>query len=207
MIILPSVYWGNIEYMASLLKGGDTCIIDTHEHYIKRSPRNRTEIMTSMGVLPLSVPVVKANRPRIPMCEIRVDYSTKWQHQHTVAILSAYRSSPYFDMVWDDISNIYEKRWDFLIDLNQAILEKSLNLINRPLLAQTSDEYVISKEEDLDLRPKNRESMFSIPEYYQLFSEKYPFAENISFLDLLMVEGPSSIEILKNCTQNTPENI
>ena len=55
MTILPIAYWGDIEYFARLVRGGGECVIDIREHYIKRSLRNRTEIMTANGTMPLSV--------------------------------------------------------------------------------------------------------------------------------------------------------
>ncbi len=43
----------------------------------------------------------QANRPQTPVRDLRLDYSKRWQHQHAVALLSAYKSSPYFDYYWD----------------------------------------------------------------------------------------------------------
>ena len=97
MVVLPSTYLGSIEYFANLAQRGGECVVDIHEHYIKRSERNRAQIMTANGIMPLSVHVVNANRPRTPMHKVRIDYSKRWQHQHWVAIVSAYRSSPYFE--------------------------------------------------------------------------------------------------------------
>ena len=55
MTILPLVYYGSTEYWSALVNGGEDVIIDIGEHYVKRSDRNRTEIMTSGGVMQLSV--------------------------------------------------------------------------------------------------------------------------------------------------------
>ena len=109
MVVLPLTYWGNIEHFANLLQAGEEAVIDLGENYVKRSERNRTEIVTPTGGMVLSVPLVKANRPRTPMHKIRIDNSKRWQHQHWVAILSAYRSSPYYDYIADRIAPIYER--------------------------------------------------------------------------------------------------
>ena len=55
--------------------------------------------------------------------------------------------------------------------------------------------------DDLDLRPKNREgSTFRAQPYYQVFSDRMPFAENISVLDLLLCEGVQAIDsVLMRC--------
>ena len=94
MIILPSLYFGSTQYWTAILKGGDDVVIDLGENYVKRSERNRTEIMTSGGVMQLSVHIRHANRPRQPMRDIKIDYSKRWQHQHLIAMESAYRSRP-----------------------------------------------------------------------------------------------------------------
>ena len=112
--ILPLTYWGSIEQFANLVQGGEEAIIDLGENYVKRSERNRTEIVTPTGGMVLSVPLVKANRPRTPMRDMRIDNSKRWQHQHWIAILSAYRSSPYFDYIADRIAPIYEREWGII---------------------------------------------------------------------------------------------
>jgi hypothetical protein len=111
MIILPSVYFGSAQYWTAILKGGDDVVIDLGENYVKRSERNRTEIMTSGGVMQLSVHIRHANRPRQPMRDIKIDYSKRWQHQHLVAMESAYRSSPYYDYYGERFAHLYNKEW------------------------------------------------------------------------------------------------
>lgn len=130
MTILPIAYWGDIEYFARLVRGGGECVIDIREHYIKRSLRNRTEIMTANGTMPLSVCLQHADRPRTPVCDVRIDYSKRWQHQHWTAICSAYRSSPYFDMIADRIARFYEREWKYLVDYDLEIIRETLSLLN-----------------------------------------------------------------------------
>lgn len=45
MTILPSVYWGSIEWYAHIMQR--ECVLDLGENYVKRSERNRTRIMTA----------------------------------------------------------------------------------------------------------------------------------------------------------------
>ena len=197
MKILPSTYLGSIEYFAHLLEGG--CVIDLGEHFIKRSERNRTLIMTANGVLPLTVHVCNANRPQTPVREVRIDYSKRWQHQHRTAIVSAYRSSPYFDHYAPELLRFYEERFDFLADYNLRLTELLLRLARIDCRFDISETYVECGPDDLDLRAKKRESSFVCPPYYQLFSDRFAFEPNLSFADLLFAEGPSSIDVLKQC--------
>ena len=95
MTILPSVYWGSIEWYAHIMQR--ECVLDLGENYVKRSERNRAAILSANGPMRLTVHVMNGNRPQQPVRDVRIDYSKRWQHQHWVSILSAYKSSPYFD--------------------------------------------------------------------------------------------------------------
>ena len=197
MLILPATYLPDIEYITRLLAAGDDYIIDCGEHYIKRSVRNRTRIMTANGVLELTVPVVNANRPRTAMHKMQIDYSKPWQHQHWVAIESAYRSSAYFDFIAERLRPFYSENYTSLVEFNLAILTTLLAVLGYTKPLKTTTEYVVATENDVDLRPKHRTTEFSTPHYFQLFSDRLPFAENLSILDLLMSEGDYAVSLLK----------
>ena len=197
MLILPATYLPDIEYITRLIAAGNNYIIDCGEHYIKRSCRNRTRIMTANGVLELTVPVVNANRPRTPMTRMQIDYSKPWQHQHWVAIESAYRSSAYFDFIAERLRPFYTEHHTSLVEFNLAILRVVLDFLGYTAPLRTTTEYVTAADGDLDLRPKHRQSDFVTPQYFQLFSDRLPFAENLSILDLIMSEGNYASSLLK----------
>ena len=197
MLILPATYLPDIEYVTRLIGTGDDYIIDLGEHYIKRSARNRTRIMTANGTLDLTVPVVNANRPRTAMTKMQIDYSKQWQHQHWVAIESAYRSSAYFDFVAERLRPFYTEHYTSLVEFNLAILRTLLDILGYKKPLRTTTEYVIATEDDIDLRPKHRQSDFVTPHYFQLFSDRLPFAENLSVLDLIMSEGDYAISLIR----------
>ena len=199
MTILPLTYWGSVEHFAHLVQAGEEAIIDLGENYVKRSERNRTEIVTPTGEMVLSVPLIKANRPRTPMQNICIDNSKRWQHQHWVAILSAYRSSPYYDYIADRIAPIYEREWKYLVDLNREILQAEFDILGIEPKHQFSEIYIEPSEATIDLRNKKRESQFSSPQYFQLFMDRTPFVENASMLDLLMCEGREATQLLGSC--------
>ena len=196
MIILPSVYFGSLEYWAALVQGGDEVVIDLGENYVKRSERNRTEIMTAGGVMQLSVQLRHANRPRQPMRSMKIDYSKRWQHQHLVAIESAYRSSPYYDYYGERFMRLFDQEWIYLTDLNMATLEEvcSILKIAKPRI---STDYIVATENDIDLRDKHRPTALVTEPYIQVFSDRLPFAPNLSIFDLIMCEGPEALAILK----------
>ena len=199
MVILPSAYMPSVEYVARLLR--EECVIDLGENYVKRSERNRASILSANGVMALTVHVENANRPRQRMRDVRIDYSKRWQHQHWVSILSAYKSSPYFDHFAADIEPFYRREWRYLVDYNMEYLSTLLRLLGVDDKVNISEKYVAAREGDLDLRPKHNEgSTFVAEPYFQVFSDRMPFEANLSILDLLMCEGPQAVSaVLMRC--------
>ena len=129
--ILPLTYLGSTEYFRCLYDG--TCVIDLYEHYVKQSYRNRCDILTAGGPASLTVHVVKGGSIRKrPVCDMRIDYSKRWQHQHWMSILSAYRNSPYFDHYRDRFEPFYNREFTFLADWNIALLETVTGILGTP---------------------------------------------------------------------------
>lgn len=197
MTILPAAYLPSVEYVAHLLRGD--CLIDLGEHFIKRSPRNRTRILSVGGPMTLTVQVVRADRPRQPMRDMRIDYSKRWQHQHWGALVASYRSSPYFEHFAEHFAPFYDRPYEFLADYDLCLLETLCRLAGVRMPA-VSDRYVEASPGDLDLRPKHAESpAFAAEPYVQVFSDRMPFVANLSFADLLFAEGPGSLSVLRRC--------
>ena len=189
----------SVEYVARLLR--EQCVIDLGENYIKRSERNRARILSANGVMPLTVHVENGNRPRQRMRDVKIDYSKRWQHQHWVSILSAYKSSPYFDHYAEELEPFYRREWRYLVDYNMEYLQSLLRLLGAKCEVRLSEQYVEAEQGDLDLRPKHNEgSTFVAEPYFQVFSDRMPFVENLSVLDLLMCEGPAAVSaVLMRC--------
>ena len=189
----------SVEYVARLLR--EECVIDLGENYIKRSERNRARILSANGVMPLTVHVENGNRPRQRMRDVKIDYSKRWQHQHWVSILSAYKSSPYFDHYAEELEPFYRREWRYLVDYNMEYLQSLLRLLGAKCEVRLSEQYVEAEQGDLDLRPKHNEgSTFVAEPYFQVFSDRMPFVENLSVLDLLLCEGPAAVSaVLMRC--------
>ena len=199
MTILPVAYMPSVEYVARLLR--EESVVDLGEHYIKRSQRNRAQILSANGVMSLTVNVENANRPRQRIKDVRIDYSKRWQHQHWVSIMSAYKSSPYFDHYAHMLEPFYKREWRYLVDYNMEYLSTLLRLLGVDDKVNISEKYVVAREGDIDLRSKHNEgSTFVAEPYFQVFSDRMPFVANLSILDLLLCEGPQAVSaVLMRC--------
>ena len=74
-VLLPSVYFGPIEYYRFLSKHNNICI-EVQEHYIKQTIRNRCHISSANGKLRLTVPVNKTKHTKIK--NIKICYKQNW---------------------------------------------------------------------------------------------------------------------------------
>lgn len=198
MLVLSSHYLPCIEWFHTLFSH-DEAIIDIHEHFVKQTYRNRANILSANGRLSLSIPVRKTAH-HIPMHEVEIENEFRWQHQHWQAIQSAYSSAPYFLYYKDHFGPLYEKRFDRLVEFNQAALQVCLNVMKLEGEVEMSNAYVQAGETDVDGRklisPK-MESTFTTPNYLQVFTEKFPFEPNLSIIDLLFNKGARWPEVLK----------
>ena len=186
--------------------GGMT--VDVGEHYVKRSYRNKCSILSANGVMALTVPLSRsssddADLTHAAMKDLKVSYDDNWRHVHWQSLVSAYNMSPFFEYYEDDIKPLFERKFDYLVDLNA----EAMDIVNRLLMMDdmtinVSETYIPAQTVELDLRnqitPKTHLDDFCQKEYYQVFSEKYGFQPNLSILDLLFNLGPESRVVLRD---------
>ena len=203
-MLLPLTYLGNILYYSHLIEGG--CTIDQHSYYIKQTYTNRCSILTASGAQDLTIPVIKP-REKTPIKDIRISTHDNWQQLHWRAIQSAYNSTPFFEYFCDDYAHFYEKKWDFLLDFNLEIQQKTLELLNFTKIDfSLSDSYIEPTIFNTkDLREVINPKKFNVTlyknlntPYYQTFDSKFGFTPNLSIIDLLFNMGNESRIYLKN---------
>ena len=198
MTLFSTAYFPCISYMARFL-AEDEPLIEVFETYRKQTYRNRCRVMTANGVESMTVPVVKVHGNHTMTKDIIISPVEPWQHIHSRCLESAYKAAPYFDHYYDYLCPIFEGHFERLIDLNDAALNAILKMLKvKKEIVHTTD-YVREAENDLReaFNPKKAIENNSFPEYYQVFSTKFPFAADLSVLDLVFNEGPEATNYLK----------
>lgn len=195
-VILSTAYFPPIQYISKIFHA-ENIDLEVMENFGKQSYRNRCEIMTANGPLTLTVPVDNANSG-MPIKEMKINYVTPWQRLHLKGIKTAYTAAPYFDYFIDEIAPIFERKERWLLDLNQITLETILEFLKiRKTITPTTEFIKEYPTEIADFRngihPKISHRIpdpnFTAIPYRQVFSDKQPFAPNMSILDLLFCEG------------------
>ena len=194
MKILPLAYLGSQEWWREALS--PDAVIDVGEHYIKQTCRNRTEIATASGRMALTANVIKgASIHKKAVKDMRLDYSKRWQHQHSVALRSAYKSSPYYDYYADRLEPFFERRYEFLYDFNRELVDVVRGIAGIREELRYSEEYIVASPADEDLRgysflgTPTLPNRAPLPTYWQVFSERIPFEPNLSIIDYIFNEG------------------
>jgi hypothetical protein len=192
MNILSLTYLGNVQWFAKLLEGA---VIDVGEHYVKQSWRNRCEIAAADGRLSLTVNVA-AGAQRLPVREVRVDYSKRWQHRHIEALRSAYGRAPFFEHYWPALEGVLRRGHTFLYDLDRELLQTVIGMMKSDVKLTFSESYIEHAEDDFrnSISPKRPAEDFRPEPYWQVFGGWEP---NLSVVDVLMCEGPAAAEIIR----------
>ena len=186
----------------SLLQSVDYVLIESQEHFVKQSFRNRTVIHDANKALSLSIPI-KHTALKIPSREVQIDYSQKWVNTHWRAIKSSYGKAPFFDYYAEYFKSALYNKEPFLYSLNMKLLTLCLKLLGVRVNIESTTTYQQAPSDGLldmrsQLSPKTSSenlSWFHAKPYYQLFGKD--FVSNLSILDLLFCTGPDASTILK----------
>ena len=143
--VFSVAFFPPIEFFHIAIKS-DLLLIEATENYQKQSYRNRCNILTANGILPLVIPICHTHS-KTAIQEVRLDYKTDWQRKHWRAIESAYNGSPYFQYYADFFLSFFEKKHTFLLDYNMEILQIICKLLEiKPKIIYTED-YIKNYEE------------------------------------------------------------
>lgn len=197
-ILLSAAYLPPVDYF-SLIAGADEIFVESCENFVKQSYRNRCYILTPSGRQILSVPVFEGSRHKIPIKEAKIDYSKRWQQVHLRALISCYKSSPFFDFYFDDIERIISSDHEYLFELNISLTEAILQMLRlrKTIQFTTSFEPLINEPYDYrSLINPDKDPVKPSKKYIQVFNLNDSFFPNLSILDLIFNMGPEACNYL-----------
>ncbi|MCX8081099.1 MAG: WbqC family protein [Bacteroidia bacterium] len=140
---------------------------------------NRCYISNDKGIEALSVPVRKISTA-MPLHEVEISYGRRWQHDHEIAIKSAYGKTPFYYFFSDDLKELFSTEYRFLYEFNRH----GMNLILKWL--QWEDFYELKMINDFLTKP-----------YMNHFQVEIPDAHKISVVEIIFRFGPAGFyEIL-----------
>ena len=201
-MVLPTTYMGSVEWYRQFLANPSAVQIEVMESFPKQTYRNRCTITQPLGdeamrrlgerretgnslpfregqgvgLLTLSVPVKRADSKQLTR-DVEISYQQRWQHQHWIALMSAYKRTPYFDYYADFFRPFYEQETRFLVDFNEKIHQVIVRLMAN----------LAKGEEAKRLLGKNRTTD------WQGLDLEPCFGNGQSILDLLFEYGPETI--------------
>jgi len=196
-LILPT-YFPSISHFAVIAQS-DSITFEMEDNFQKQTNRNRTYIYSPNGIQLLNIPVKHSKEAHQKTKDILIENEFDWQKQHFKSLEAAYRSSPFFEYFEDDIAPIFEKKHQFLMDLNFEVLDVVTKCLRMKLEFRKTTEYFREVNEFTDFRhlANGKKDANSFEKYTQVFDDKHGFINNLSVLDLLFNEGKFAMDYLK----------
>lgn len=194
-IIHPS-YFSTIAQWALVVQFEEKITWEVCDNFQKQTYRNRTVIATDKGSLVLSIPIKHRRKERQLTSAVVSDPSERWNELHWKSIVTAYRSSPFFEFYESELKPMFAEGEVNLLEHNL----KSFSFLCQALGITTPEPKTTiyqpsfdQNEDTLDLRRliQAKESLsLNYTPYPQVFDSSQSFISGLSGLDLLFNLGP-----------------
>ncbi len=198
ILIHPSYFPSISHYVAMVNAQSITFEVD--DNFQKQTNRNRMYIYSPNGIQMLNIPIKHSKFKHQKFKDLRIENDFDWQKNHFKSLEAAYRTSPFFEYFEDDFRPIFEKKKEFMMDLNFEIFEIVNSCLGVKFPFTKTQEYfkeVDPKITDLRYLVNGKIDKNQFEPYTQVFDEKHGFINNLSILDLLFNEGRHAVTYLK----------
>lgn len=199
-IIIHPTYFPSIAHFVAMSQA-DRVTFEVYDNYQKQTYRNRAYIYGANGKLLMNVPVSFSQKNRQLYKEVKISYAEDWQSQHWKTLVSAYRTSPFFEFYEDEFKPLFEEQHDHILEFNFKCLGVVLDCLQLDIefdKTTSFEKHIENKEDFRFLVNARKEPNFNFDDYFQVFADKYGFISNLSILDLLYNEGPNALNYLKS---------
>ena len=198
-ILIHPTYFPSISHYIGMVKA-ESVTFEMEDNFQKQTNRNRMYIYSPNGIQLLNVPVKHSKEKHQKFKDVRIENDFAWQKNHFKSLEAAYRTSPFFEYFEDDFRPLFEKKQEFILDLNLQIFELINSSLGIKIEAQKTTEFFHNSLNYDDFRSlvNGKKDVTQIEEYTQVFNDKHGFINNLSILDLLFNEGRYAVDYLKN---------
>ena len=198
-ILIHPTYFPSISHYVAIIQA-DSVTFEMEDNFQKQTNRNRMYIYSPNGVQLLNISVKHSKDKHQKYKDVRIENDFGWQKNHFKSLEAAYRTSPFFEYFEDDFRPLFEKKHEFLMDLNLEIFELVNDSLGINIQPQKTTEFFHEVPDYIDFRhlANGKKDTTQIEEYTQVFNEKHGFINNLSILDLLFNEGRYAVDYLKN---------
>ena len=208
-----------------LIDQADCFVFLDSVQFSRRSWQQRNRIKSKDGEMRLTVPVISKGVRDQSIAQVEIDQATEFHRKHLRSIDHSYAKAPYYRDYFNELEAVLGKAHDHLAELNIELIGwmcdkmgitakmvrsstfgvegNKVNLLVGICQEIGAGNYLsplgsMGYIEDNDIFASNgielRYQDYHHPQYSQLHGQ---FLANMSALDLLMNEGPSSLEIIR----------
>ncbi len=200
-ILIHPTYFPSISHFTAIVQA-EKIVFEMEDNFQKQTNRNRAYIYSPNGIQLLNIPVKHSKTAHQKTKDIQIENDFDWQKQHFKSLEAAYRSSPFFEYFEDDLLPIFEKKHQFLMDLNLEVFDLITRCLQMKIEYSTTTEYFheINSNEITDFRflANGKKDASQFESYTQVFDDKFGFINNLSVLDLVFNEGKFALDYLQS---------
>ncbi|MWW26536.1 WbqC family protein [Algibacter lectus] len=204
--LIHPTYFPSIAHFVAIANT-DELVFETDDNFLKQTYRNRAYVYGANGKLTLNIPVIHSQKNRQKYRDVKIFNEEKWQSLHWKSLLSAYRTSPFFEYYEDELQPLFEMKTDFILDFNLKCFETITECLQLDVHTSKTEIYQETPTDTNDFRflvHAKKEQPQNFESYTQVFNNKHGFIPNLSILDLLFNEGPNALNYLESQTIITP---
>ena len=150
ILIHPS-YFPSISHYVAIVQA-ESVTFEMEDNFQKQTNRNRMYIYSPNGIQMLNIPIKHSKEKHQKYKDVRIENDFGWQKNHFKSLEAAYRTSPFFEYFEDDFRPLFEKKHEFLMDLNLEIFELVNNTLGIKIIPEKTTEFFHDVPNFIDLR-------------------------------------------------------
>ncbi|MBI4234988.1 WbqC family protein [Candidatus Peregrinibacteria bacterium] len=204
----------------------DVFVILDHVQFQKSGFIHRNKIKTHNGWRWLTV-TVDSKMKNMPINTVKIKNESGWSSEHYKLLKIYYQKAPFFEQYEQLLQDIYNREWEYIVDLDIYLLERLLAVLGIKTKLYRSSELDLAKESEdwnidickklngntylsgpggklyMDMEKYKKADIkttfrdFIHPEYNQLYMNESGFVPYMSILDLLLNHGEGSLKIIQ----------